>query len=216
MPETIPQTWANHIIARMLNSNQILSHCTIHNVIQAGKGVRNGVCLASRCCMLRWGSALRCVWVSSARARARVCEQTPVRTQPVWTYWTHLLAVKNVPGLQHPADVMATCGEAAGAVLTLLRARARVWVCVCVSVCEWVSCLIFCCSLYQWLSRTIRGEQCSRSSSSISGGREAGRMLRLCCRLGWSEPELRCSDSLHRETRAHTLTHTHTHTHTHT
>ena len=209
MPETIPQTWANHIIARMLNSNQILSHCTIHNVIQAGKGVRNGVCLASRCCMLRWGSALRCVWVSSARAVNRPpfehsqCELT----EPICSRW------KMCQACSIPRTSWQPVGRQQGrSWRSCARARARV--CVCVSVCEWVSCLIFCCSLYQWLSRTIRGEQCSRSSSSISGGREAGRMLRLCCRLGWSEPELRCSDSLHRETRAHTLTHTHTHTHT--
>lgn len=37
------------------------------------------------------------------------------------------LAVKNVPALQHPADVMATCGEAAEAALLLT---------VCVCVCE--------------------------------------------------------------------------------
>ena len=41
MLETIPQTRANHILACMLNSHQILSHCTIHNVIEGGRRVRH-------------------------------------------------------------------------------------------------------------------------------------------------------------------------------
>lgn len=50
----------------------------------------------------------------------RAVNRSPFQHSRQWTYWTHLLALRNVPGLQHHAGVMATGGEAADA-----RARAR-------------------------------------------------------------------------------------------
>lgn len=72
-----------------------------------------------------------------------------------------------------------------------------------------------CCGLYYWLSRTIRGEssaaaaaeeaRAAAAASEARAGSWRGWMrMRLSCRLSWSEPELRCSDSLQEDTDTYT------------
>lgn len=140
-----------------------------------------------------------------------VCARVCVRAR-VWTYWTHLFAAR-----EREKKMCQACSIPRTSWQPVGRQQGRSWrprahmfarVGACDHVCVWqrALCWIFffmvCTSV--WAGRS-EGEQ-----------RRAGvwcdAMLRLRCRLGWSEPEHAVTVYRKAHTRAHALTHTHTHT----